>query len=118
MATIKSYTDISQSKKLLALGVSPESADMCYFERIAFIEGTPKVGYKEGITDGIPCWSLSALLDLMPADCGIDKESNKYVASYVAPHSVLEWDGNTPLEAAFNMVCWLINNNCIKTEKI
>ena len=39
---------------------------MCYHEHIAYIDGTPKVGYKKGVTDGIPCWSLASLLDVLP----------------------------------------------------
>lgn len=66
---MKSYTDLEQSKKLAEI-LPPESADMCY------------KAYKEegGIPDyqvtlcpyqfaswiGIPCWSLAALLDLLP----------------------------------------------------
>jgi len=65
MTTIKAYTDISQSKKLAEI-LPHESADMCYYEYTSHIDGTPKVGYKEGITEGIPCWSLAALLNILP----------------------------------------------------
>ena len=62
---MKSYTDLEQSKKLAKI-LPLESADMCYYEYTSHIDGTPKVGYKEGITDGIPCWSLAALLSVLP----------------------------------------------------
>jgi hypothetical protein len=62
---MKSYTDIEQSKKLAEI-LPMESADMRYDEYTSHIDGTPKVGYKEGITEGIPCWSLAALLDILP----------------------------------------------------
>ena len=65
MATIKSYTDLEQSKKLAEI-LSPESSDMRYDEYTFHIDGTPKVGHKESITEGIPCWSLSALLSVLP----------------------------------------------------
>jgi hypothetical protein len=62
---MKSYTDLEQSKKLAKI-LPIESADMRYDEYTSHIDGTPKVGYKEGITEGIPCWSLAALLDILP----------------------------------------------------
>lgn len=61
---MKSYTDLEQSKKLAEI-LPMESADMRYDEYISYIDGTPKVGYKKGVTDGIPCWSLAALLELL-----------------------------------------------------
>lgn len=69
MATIKSYTDLSQSKVLAEI-LPLESADMRYDEYTSHIDGTPKVGYKEGITEGIPCWSLAALLDVIRKTIG------------------------------------------------
>lgn len=62
---MKSYTDIEQSHKLAEI-LPMESADMRYDEYISYIDGTPKVGYKKGVTDGIPCWSFAALFDLLP----------------------------------------------------
>lgn len=62
---MKSYTNLEQSKKLAEI-LPMESADMRYDEYTSHIDGTPKVGYKEGITEGIPCWSLAALLDILP----------------------------------------------------
>ena len=75
MATIKSYTDLSQSKTLSKI-LPLESADMRYDEYTSHIDGTPKVGYKEGITEGIPCWSFAALLELLPKRLEI--EDNVY----------------------------------------
>jgi hypothetical protein len=81
---MKSYTDLEQSKKLAEI-LPLETADMRYDEYISYIDGTPKVGYKKGVTDGIPCWSLAALLDILPADkiitMGITIEDNKKIFS-------------------------------------
>lgn len=63
---MKAYTDLNQSKKLAEI-LPMESADMRYDEYISYIDGTPKVGYKKGVTDGIPCWSLAALLEVLPS---------------------------------------------------
>jgi hypothetical protein len=66
---MKAFTDISQSKKLAEI-LPMESADMRYDEYTSHIDGTPKVGYKEGITEGIPCLSLAALLNYIKDKCG------------------------------------------------
>ena len=86
MATIKSYTDISQSKKLAEI-LPIESADMYYqyvLPKSDKIKHNPEIGNpinalewynkgyvfsgKEPITIDefcIPCWSLAALLDII-----------------------------------------------------
>ncbi len=66
MATIKLYTDISQSKKLAEI-LPLESADMYY-------DGYGRLpqGYAYTLTSpnsfeyDYPCWSLAALLNVMP----------------------------------------------------
>lgn len=67
MATIKSYTDIEQSKKLAEI-LPLESADMVYIKRAindTFIE-TPIVKPEGKIPKSLPCWSLAALLYVIP----------------------------------------------------
>ena len=62
---MKSYTDIEQSKKLAEI-LPLESADAYYtvIDQGFFLE------VKQGIEpskDDIPCWSLAALLDILPS---------------------------------------------------
>ena len=75
MATIKSYTDIEQSRKLAEI-LSLESADMFYYEELdetypkdAVDTKYPMVireGQKQHLEEyGIPCWSLAALLKIL-----------------------------------------------------
>lgn len=61
MATIKSYTDLEQSKKLAEI-LPLESADM-YYEW-----PNKKVRFKDDGYSGMcfPCWSLAALLSILP----------------------------------------------------
>ena len=65
---MKSYTDLEQSKKLAEI-LPIESADMFYFDDNG---GDPKFKVRNGITyyydseDCLPCWSLAALLNIMP----------------------------------------------------
>jgi hypothetical protein len=65
MATIKSYTDISQSQKLAEI-LPLESADMWYINGDV---GKISIGEWENNShdeDDIPAWSLSALLGVFP----------------------------------------------------
>ena len=75
---MKAYTDIEQSKKLAEI-LPIKSADMHYI--IVGSKEEPKhiVGLDKyiGILPSIPCWSLAALLDVLPTylfefDRGID----------------------------------------------
>lgn len=68
---MKSYTDLEQSKKLAEI-LPIESADMCYLSEESLV---PKVIYngmvffnseEERPTNVILCWSLAALLELLP----------------------------------------------------
>jgi len=71
MATIKSYTDLEQSKKLAEI-LPLESADMYYTPPL--IKGHTdyiphlkrKLPIDWGIEQAIPCWSLAALLNVLP----------------------------------------------------
>lgn len=72
MATIKSYTDLEQSKKLAEI-LPLESADMYYDDIIDSVTGelfipadgsTIKIG--KGLGGSIAAWSLAALLSVLP----------------------------------------------------
>ena len=83
MSTIKSFTDIPQSKKLAEI-LPLESADQTW-ERVAIAganldvpeelqyrhNGDMPFQYYSGI--GIPCWSLSALLGVLPKNLDIGR---------------------------------------------
>jgi len=74
MATIKSYTDLQQSKKL-AKFLPLESADMYYPWYIEEDRDNIKSGHRISIpsvgnfihkVNILPCWSLTALLNVLP----------------------------------------------------
>ena len=72
MATIKSYTDLEQSKKLAEI-LPIESADMWYQHTgISIKDGSEKPIYFPMVIrdcesdEDIPCWSLAALLGVLP----------------------------------------------------
>lgn len=65
----KAYTDIEQSKKLAEI-LSVKSADMCYKIYVEE-DGIPDYQvtlcpYKFASWISIPCWSLAALLEIIP----------------------------------------------------
>jgi len=75
MATIKSYTDIEQSEKLAEI-LLLETADMKWYFWKNEIDApkTPTFGYSKTAAENyknteavyLPCWSLAALLDIIP----------------------------------------------------
>lgn len=84
MATIKSYTDLEQSKKLAEI-LPLESADMCY-ERREFTSDIPSMVeynivplFKSDavLFKAIPCWSLAALLSVLPNNENISTNLSK-----------------------------------------
>lgn len=63
---MKSYTDISQSKKLAEI-LPLESADMYYDVDSYGVRTTPEVLMTSIVRKkDIPCWSLAALMDSLP----------------------------------------------------
>lgn len=60
----KNYTDLKQSEKLAEI-LPLESADMCY--PLPWKYGDKPL-LEQGGFGGIPCWSLDALINVLPAD--------------------------------------------------
>ena len=121
-------TSIEQSKKLVELCIDVNTADMCYCPIMNIDSGnnegylkTPECysfsEFKNFAVPYLPAWSLSALLDLMPNVNGHYPElcRGKQTGQYYM------WIENTfdtqmfdnPIDAAFEMVCWLLENNKI-----
>lgn len=78
----KYYTSVEQSKKLLKLGLNSDTADMVHvvkrndcresWESAAEDLGNVYTGLKNSVTMclsdyAIPCWSLEALLNILPS---------------------------------------------------
>lgn len=138
------YTSIEQSKHLLSLGMNPETADMYYCEEYIgknndhFYTIPPRIGpTKYG---NLPCWSLGALLEVMPLNLPLYPEATeegvkegKYRSSDLIASTEgylrKRFDGTyqyrydgiksvgdyvNPLQAAFNMVVWLLEHNLIQ----
>lgn len=99
MATIKSFTDLEQSKKLAEI-LTIESADMSYsfnFDSgIYEISTTPYKSWvvpkyaqpDDGFGQVIPCWSLAALLDIID---GIKMYGMNRVTMIVGKYDGNQW---------------------------
>jgi len=132
---MKSYTDINQSKKLAEI-LPLESADM-HYATWTILDGDFIVSPNQGSTiedlqedygnQIIPCWSLAALLSLLPKlyefendpdDGGCQPnlckgwDNNQWHIVYRPSIYITEWY-NDPIDAAFEMVVWLKENGKI-----
>lgn len=108
MTTIKSYTDISQSKKLAEI-LPLESADMYYSNHSIenYYSPIPHIGNYSAMHNQIPCWSLAALLSVLPDEITDDGDvyrnmvfhlKCKYIIQY--PRLTTLWPSLLSVEAA------------------
>jgi len=130
----KICTSIEQSKRLMELGIDVNTADMMWDDWRLIDEGWKlNVGYYPEIEQDYgrkcyPAWSLSALLGLMPFHIiennrfsfyqvkGFNKQGETYRFGYKTnDNSFLfetSWHNNV-IDAAFEMIVWLKENNKI-----
>lgn len=105
---MKSYTDLKQSKMLAEI-LPIESADM-FLALNGLVPVMSKYidnGLVTADETAIPCWSLAALLELTPNDVSLLHFEDAYQAVYdVKPYHITNKFDN-PLDATFEMICWL-----------
>jgi len=111
-------TMISQSHKLVELGLDPNTADMYYPYLGAGMYGdTPRVGFPIEYSGGrdIPAWSLTALLKVMPKNAELIKmENDAHELYYEIDYMYTGYEDSNPVTAAYEMVCWLLEQGLIK----
>ena len=121
------FTSIDQSKHLIDLGLNPETADMCWGideDTLQYNNNPYPLPWKDYTAKEfyLPCWSLTALLKLMepirkdsdmfnwemrPCFGGVEVEYHEVTTNLILNYE----EGETATEAAYNMVCWLFENN-------
>lgn len=123
----KVCTTIKQSRKLFELGIDIKTADMYYMyrhweidENTVGAQSDAHIGFNSdsyyGADNGktyhyVPAWSLTALLGLIPK-FSLEKDvsgNEGYQLHY--NYNTVYYDD--PVDAAFEMVCWLKENNKI-----
>ena len=125
---MKSYTDIKQSKTLVNI-LSLESADAKYgyiapYEYsdrmydegydeipypIAFIKKDYSNFFVEEYDDELPCWSLAALLNVLPNGSDIvkeetDTENEKYMCTVGINDDIISTFADNPVDACVEMI--------------
>ena len=129
---MKGYTTLEQSKKLVELGLDPFTADMLYYTLTPDIPVCQKPFIFKGQDMEIPCWSLTALISLMPnklenlstPNTSVWLEIGNRIVEYrrqsnidqstINNDEIPSFRGVDLITNAFDMVCWLIEENYIK----
>lgn len=123
---MKSYTDLEQSKKLAEF-LPLESADYHYIAQgeksyhYSYSLSNDAIEQYNGDIKYIPCWSLSALLDVLPDEVGdnhyltLDKEGKEYCCCYedCNGNSSLHVFASNPIDACVEMILKLKEKNLI-----
>jgi hypothetical protein len=107
----KICTSLEQSKKLIKLGIDINTADMYrwYSGRRYYVESMDDDDFNE--ESDVPAWSLSALLELIPAGNILLRDALS--KNYKCINSIDSNLYDNPLDAAFEMVVWLKENEKI-----
>ena len=107
MTTIKSYTDLGQSKKLAEI-LPLESADMLWEQHGA----EPYVTIKPWTTIGksigchcVSCWSLAALLSVVPEEVSLNSfKDGNWNAMVQQNGKIIYSDANNPVDACYELI--------------
>lgn len=115
----KICTSLEQSKKLVELGIDVSTADMYWKNGISdkYIQCfTPFVcdEYQSEIDFDydIPCWSLAALLDILPEPYQLTSNKEGKVQLMIIHHLEKEYYDN-PIDACVEMIVKLKEQNLI-----
>ena len=134
--TTNYYTTVEQSKKLLELGLKPETADMIHYGYHNDIDGNfylnsdttendvvslDKKIYKKiyklndnDIENAIPCWSITQLLSMFPNEIPhpvIGHTNLKIFNNAVCYQDVVTFGGDNLFNNLYKMLLWLIEHN-------
>ena len=119
----KICTSQEQSQKLIELGIDANTADMYYDVNSYGIQSKPEVAVGKVWSKDIPAWSLTALLSVLPSVITREgkrmfltlEKAGAYNLYYKSPDRLDElWETKEDvIDAAFEMVCWLLENKKI-----
>lgn len=123
---VKICTSIEQSKKLLELGLSPNSSDMHYhfddifdeLESVASItEETPEEHFML-FPDDIPAWSLTSLLEMLPITFKMSNNIYTGARAFIidVEDSPLFEDNGSFIDLIVDVYCWLLKKDILKAK--
>ena len=115
-------TTIAQSMKLLELGLDPETADMIWIDGDLNIRINIVETYNPEELDMVPAWSLTKLLRLSPHNGMGGISLNNFCSGGEVWTATFDECSDTsapiifkgtPLEAVFEVICWLLKEKRI-----
>lgn len=128
---MKAYTDLEQSEELSEI-LPIESADMCYIQHSLenYYSPTPQIGRYSAMQNQMPCWSLTALLSVLPFHLIVNDRSylfsmvkgfNKIGETYAIKYTIFNTTfyyhitdyHNNPVDAAYEMIIKLHESNIL-----
>ena len=121
MATIKSYTDLEQSKKLAKI-LPLESADMVYIasanddigDILYTAEYKSEIILMEDDADYINCWSLAALLSVVSEEVSLNSfKDGNWNAMVQQNGKMIYGDANNSVDACVEMIIKLHEQNLL-----
>ena len=124
---MNAYTTIEESKQLIEAGLDVNTADM-YYEEVYLNKNDepcyitlPKIGKSKFIAprQNLPCWSLTALLNVIDSngliyDISNDKNREFEILVYEANYISQEVKFHHTEHSIVDMIIWLLENNYIK----
>jgi len=115
MTTIKSYTDLEQSKKLAEI-LPLESADNYYsWHDNRYYVVNKDCPYPYSLKEKIPCWSLAALFSVLPEGYSsiITKSFNGKDYHCELDGKPIETMADNPIDACYEMILKLNELNLL-----
>lgn len=122
----KICTSIEQSRKLIELGINIGTADMYLDYDVQKHEDYPMVMDEQFDEFCTPAWSLNSLLSIIKnrQDCNkvefFSNNASKWALATTYYDSVWkekEIVAEYPIDAAFEMVCWLLEKEILPSDK-
>ena len=98
----KICTDIRQSKKLIELGIDVSTSDCSWI--LHPVDGHYILSLTEPLEDDIPCWSLSALLSVLPYPDIKQRYDGKWICRVENKDTTYLWVDDSPIDACVAMI--------------
>lgn len=115
------WTSIEQSKKLIEAGLNLNTADMFYLydwnnHKHKNMPDTLIIcNWEDPYNKSIPCWSLGALIELMPEKTLYMQMDNYWTVTFDRDEEHIDqFSDKTLIGALCEAIEWLVENNYIK----